>query len=296
MARGGAHPDGAEAERAPVVYTQHARVQSRKGKNVMCEEITDTRVTPLPKGQQRRLLSVAGQVRNGKRVIRYTGLPIAGAHGPVHGDDEGAGESDPEIVINNGDKVMVRDTDAGGAPVAVDELDIDLVEGMRTTFTSNKDSKDGVNAGLFPLTSEQQKSLAFELKGRETKNGHDTFHLTFRPKEKDYGWRGEAWIDAAAFQPVVLRTALSRSLPLGVRTLLGTNLPGLGFTVIYAPQAGEVWFPASFGSEFKLKVLFFFRRDMVVSVENRGFERTHVTSTLHGAGIENGTVTPEPQP
>lgn len=280
MARVAENQDRAEAARARFVYVQHARVQSRKGSTVMCEEITDTRVVPSPKGQTQTLLSLSGHVRDGKRVIHYTALPRSGKamheQGAKPGNDEG-GKDD----INVGDKETVLDSDAENAPVAVNDTDIDLVENMRGHFTSDKDSKDGVRAGLFPLTSAQQKEMVFELKGREMKNGRDTYHVIFRPKDKtDFGWKGDAWIDSGAFEPVVVRTALSRSVPLGVRMLLGTNVPGLGFTAVYAPQ-GDVWFPASFGTEFKIRVLFAFHREIVVSVENRSFERTHVNSTVH---------------
>ena len=75
---------------------------------------------------------------------------------------------------------------------------------------------------------------------------------------------------------------MSRKIPFAVRTMLGTSLPGLGFTVIYAPQPGPqpggVWFPVSFGTEFKTKVLF--HREIIISAENRSFEQTHVKSTV----------------
>ena len=290
MARVAANQDRTEAGRAKFVYVQHAKVQSRKGKNVMCEEITDTRVTPLPKGQQQTLLSLTGHVRDNGRVIHYTAIPPSRAQGK---DGQSA---DGDISVGIGDNETVLDADANNAPVRVKDTDIDLVENMRHNFTSDRSSKDGVNAGLFPLSSTRQAAMAFDLKGREPKNGHDTYHIVFHPKDKsDYDWKGDAWIDAAAFQPVVIRTALSRSLPLGVRALLGTNIPGLGFTVIYGPQADDLWFPSSFGTEFKIKVLFFFERQIVISVENLAFEQTHVTSTLHGE--EAGPVTtPEPHP
>ena len=73
---------------------------------------------------------------------------------------------------------------------------------------------------------------------------------------------------------------MARKIPFAVRTLLGTSLPGLGFTVIYAPQQEGVWFPISFGTEFKLHVLFFLNRDITLSAENRDFEKTHVSSTI----------------
>ncbi len=280
MARVAVNQDRTETARSQFVYVQHARVQSRKGGRILCEETSETRIAPSPRGQTQVLLSLTGYVREGNRSIRYTSLPGT----PADGRDDGTGskaDSD-SLTVNVGDKRTVLDADAKNQPVQVSDTDLDLVEHMRQHMTSDTGSKDGVEAGLFPLTSKQQQGMRFVLKGRETKNGRDTFHILFRPKDKsEYGWRGEAWIDADAFQPVVVRTALSRSLPLGVRALLGTNVPGLGFTAIYAPQQSGVWFPSSFGTEFKIKVLFMFHRDIVVAVENRDFERTHVQSTIH---------------
>ena len=279
MARVAANQDRTETERTHYVYIQHARVQSRKGSAVMCEEVTDTRIVPGPKGQTRELLALSGHVREGKRVIRYTVLPSRETAGVQH--DETKSDDDKGASVNIGDKETVLDADARNTPVAVNDTDIDLVESMRRSFTSDGGSKDGVSARLFPLTTAVQKNMAFDLKGREPKNGHDTFHIAFRPKDdSDYDWKGDAWIDARDFQPVVVRTALSHNIPLGVRMLLGTSVPGLGFTVIYGPQGG-VWFPVSFGSEFNIHVLFAFHRKIVVDVENRSFERTHVTSTIH---------------
>ncbi len=278
MARVAANQDRTEAERAHFVYVQQAKVQSRKGHTVLCEEITSMRVTPTPDGQQQSLLSLSGHVRDGARVLHYTALPQAEA---AREQNDHGGGSDDGVEINLGDQRSLLDVDANNKPVHVKDTDIDLVESMRRSFTSDK-SKDGLNAGLFPLTSGHQAGMAFELKARESKNGRDTFHVVFHPRDKaDYGWKGDAWIDATAFEPVVVRTALSRALPLSVRALLGTNVPGLGFTVIYAPQEGDVWFPSSFGTEFEIKVLFFFRRQIVVSVENQAFERTHVQTTIH---------------
>lgn len=281
MARVAANQDRAEAERAHFVYLQHASVQSRRGSTVMCEEITESRVTPTPKGQSHTLLTLAGRVRDGKRTVRYVELPGTPGKRVTGTTDPKPGEQTQER-SGDGDKEVVHDADAAGRPLEVNDTDIDLVENMRAHLTSDKNSKDGVNAGLFPLTSAEQKSLLFALKGQEQKNGRDTYHVIFRPKDKDdYGWKGDAWIDTGTLQPVVVRTALSRSLPLGVRALLGTNVPGLGFTAIYAPQGDGIWFPSSFGTEFKIRVLFFFERQMVVSVQNHDFERTHVSSTVH---------------
>ena len=161
-----------------------------------------------------------------------------------------------------------------------DSTDRDLVEHMRNNFT-NDQSKDGIGAGLFPLRSKSQADYQFHLIGRETQNGRDVFHIAFRPKDKnDFSWKGDAYIDSIAYQPVLVRTTMSRKIPFAVRTLLGTSLPGLGFTVIYAPQPGDVWFPVSFGTEFKIKILFLFHREIILSAEDRDFEQTHVKSTI----------------
>lgn len=245
--------DRSEQERSRFVYAQHSHITSRKGKSVRCEETTVYRMTPSAQGTAKQLLTLDGRLLLHGQYLRYDKLPKR------HSDDQDEGDS------GNG------------------TMDRDLVENLRDNLTGAP-SKDGLGANLFPLTSKNQAEDEFQLLGREPRNGHDTFHITFRPRDKeDYGWKGEAWIDTASLQPVVVRTSLSRKLPLAVRTLLGTNIPGLGFTAIYAPQEDGVWFPVSFGTEFKLDVLFFLRREITLSVENQEFERTHVQSHIIGA-------------
>jgi len=155
----------------------------------------------------------------------------------------------------------------------------------------NDKSRDGIDAELFPLTSKEQADYAFELEGREKMNGRDVYHVVFRPRDrKDFGWKGDAYIDAAAYEPVLVTTGMSRKVPFAVRTFLGTNLPGLGFTVTYAPQPDGVWFPVTFSTEFKIEVLFFFRRTIILDARNLDFEKTHVTSRIVG-----GATPVEPQ-
>jgi hypothetical protein len=262
MARVAAHQDSAEAERAHYVYIQHARVVSHKGKRILCEETTDSRVTPSDKGSHQELLKLDGRLLHKDKYVTYTQLPKPG--------DKGAASTDPDdvdITIGN------------------DDTDRDLVENMRKNLTNRdpKDSKDGFSSNLFPLTTKEQANEDFKLLGQENMSGRNVFHITFSPKDKsDYGWKGDAFIDTTAFQPVLVRTTLSRNIPLAVRALLGTNVPGLGFTITYAPQPGGIWFPISFGTEFKIKVLFFFSREISISAQNRDFEKTHVTSTIVG--------------
>lgn len=263
MARVAANQDQSQAERAHFVYLQHARVASRKGKTIHCEEITDVRVTPTPTGSRQSLLKLSGRLLVKHQYITYDKLP---PHNTTYAEPDEKTDD-----VNKDNLNITYNSEDESA------MDRDLVEDMRSNLTDTK-SKDGIGKGLFPLTSEMQADYIYHLVGQERINGHDTFHITFEPKNKDdYRWRGDAYIDTAAFQPVLVRTTMSRKLPFAVRTLLGTSLPGLGFTVIYAPQADGLWFPVSFGTEFKMHILFFLNREITLSAENHDFEKTHVT-------------------
>ncbi len=269
MAKVAANQDRTEAARAHYIYQQHIRIASRRGSRVMCEEVTDSRVSPqakeLHETPQKELLTLDGRLWHKGQYLHYTKLP------------DGKDEAD-DINIGIGDD---------------DPMDRDLVEDLRKDLADDK-SKDGLGKGLFPLTTEQQSQYLFKLKGRQTMNGRDVYHLSFRPKDKDdYGWNGEAFIDAREFEPVVVYTVMSRKIPLAVRTLLGTNLPGLGFSVTYDRQPDGVWFPVSFGTEFHMRVLFFLARDISMSLANTHFEKTHTNvRILDGVKLADGAVAP----
>ncbi len=263
MARVAGNQDRAEAERGHYIYVQHARVISRKGKTVMCEEVTDSRITRTASGSHADLLKLEGRLLVKKRYVPYTALP-------------GAKHEDGSKVEGDHESVSVA--------VGEEDTDRDLVESMRSSLTDDK-SKDGINRRLFPLTSAGQGEYLFHLVGRERMNRRDVFHIDFRPKDKsEFGWKGDAYIDATAYEPVVVSTAMARKVPMAVRTLLGTNVPGLGFTIVYAPQPDGVWFPVSLGTEFKLHVLFFFSRQILIDAQNRSFEKTHVRSEMVKVG------------
>jgi hypothetical protein len=259
MAKVATNQDQAEAERAHYVYVQHAKMVSRKGNNVMCEEITDYRITPSSDGSHAELLKLDGRQLANHNYLSYSALP----------PDQSSPKKEDE---NDSISVTIKD----------DSLDRDLVENMRSNLIHDK-SKDGISAHLFPLTSKDQADYVFHMVGRERMNGRDVYHISFRPKDKnDFGWSGDAYIDATAYQPVLVTTGMARKIPFAVRTFLGTNLPGLGFTVTYAPQPDGVWFPVSFSTEFKIHVLFFFHREIILDAQNREFEKTHVTTKMIG--------------
>ena len=251
MAKVGANQDRTEAARSHYIYLQHIRTVSRKpGGKLMCEEVTDSRVSPQQKESQQQLMTLDGRYWQKSHYVHYTTLQEQETSGP------------------KGKEAKTEKEDLDG-------LDIDLVENLRKNLADDK-SKDGLGKGLFPLTTEQQAKYLFKLAGRQTMNGRDVYHVSFRPKDKDeFDWKGEAFIDAHEFEPVVVYTEMSRKIPLAVRTLLGTNLPGLGFSVTYDREPDGVWFPVSFGTEFRMRVLFFVARDISMSLANTHFEKTH---------------------
>lgn len=270
MSRVATNQDRSEVERSHYVYVQHAKTVSRKGSTVMCEEVTNYRVTPTVNGSHEELLNVDGRLLTNHKYVNYEALLP---------DDDAKSHASK-------DKSPKGDNDADGTTVTIGDetTDRDLVEHIRANLINDK-SKDGINSHLFPLTSKAQGEYEFRLSGRERLNGREVFHIVFRPKAKnEFGWKGDAYIDTGSYQPVVISTDMARKVPLAVRTLLGTNVPGLGFTIVYAPQSDGVWFPVSFGTEFKLHVLFFFRREIIIDAQNRNFERTHVDSRIVSEG------------
>jgi len=167
-----------------------------------------------------------------------------------------------------------------GEPVPeADSLDGDLIHDFRQDL-ADQHSKDGLAKDYFPLTTEEQKKYQFRLIGTETLQGRDVYHLGFRPNDKDeFTWAGEAYIDRADFAPVTVFTKLSKPLPFLVRALL-VDLPGVGFNVQYRRQPDGVWFPTSFGTEFRFRLFMFWTRDITISLENTAFEHTHVESRI----------------
>jgi hypothetical protein len=287
MARVGENQDRAEAERAHYVYVQHAKMVSRRGGTVMCEEITDYRMTPSSAGSQEQLLKLDGRQLTKHQYLTYHALPPEPPKVKEAPKDPTAANDPPkDATPKDGEKKDDDHHDEIRVSINEDSMDRDIVENIRWNLIHDR-SKDGISVNLFPLTSKEQADYVFRMTGRARMNGRDVFHITFRPKKKDdFGWSGDAYIDIAANEPVLITTVMARKIPFAVRTLLGINVPGLGFTVTYAPQPDGVWFPVTFSTEFKLHVLFFFHREIILDAQNREFEKTHVTSRIVGEATE----------
>ena len=166
------------------------------------------------------------------------------------------------------------------------DLDADLLQSFSEDMTDDKNSRDGIARDLFPLTYHQQLKYDFKLEGAEMREGRKVYRVTFAPKikpkldEDGTIWKGEALIDAAEYQPLKVTTTMAWKMPLAVKTLLGTNISGLGFTVTYQRVADGVWFPVSYGGEFKFRGLFLYERSVTISMKNSDFQKTDVTSNI----------------
>ena len=137
------------------------------------------------------------------------------------------------------------------------------------------------------MTAREQRLYEYKLEATENYKGRPVYRVSFHPNHRrdsdgDAGyWKGEALIDAAEFQPVMVDHRSRReNSAWRCEFFLGTNVHGLGFSVSYQRVADGVWFPASFGGEFKFNVLFFYRRSISINVKNSDFKRTDVKSKV----------------
>ena len=164
------------------------------------------------------------------------------------------------------------------------DIDGELINEMSEDMTNDRNSRDGIDHDLFPLTYHQQLKYNFKLVGAETYRGRDVYRVSFEPKRgQDFdeaSWKGEALIDRAEYQPVLVTTKLAVKIPLLVKTLLGTDIKGLGFSVTYQKFEDGVWFPVSYGGEFEVRAVFFYKRTVSVSMVNSDFKRTSVNSNV----------------
>jgi hypothetical protein len=251
MAKVGAHQTEDEARRREYVYTQKQTLRLLRGNGqVAREEHREYVVTPHRKGTDKRLARFAGRYESKGRYFTY---------------------DKPDYHYKGMD------------------IDADLINSLSEDLTNDKEARDGLAANLFPLTETQQGQYQFHLKGSETFRGHPVYRVSFEPKAKEHLldaddgagiWKGEALIDAAEFQPVSIQTSLAFKIPAAVKILLGTNIAGLGYAVSYEKFDDGVWFPVSYGGEFSVRGLFFYKRIMSVSLVNGDFRKQDVNSRI----------------
>jgi hypothetical protein len=244
MARVAENQARAQDMRRAYIYSQKvlARFHRTNGK-LAREEKLEYLVTPTPSGLEKKLTHFEG------KVARNGGF---------------------ESYDEPGKQMKNLDVDGG------------LIKDMVSDMTSDKESKDGLAHDMFPLTDKEQAKYIYTLEGKDVYRGRAIYRVSFRPKphEEDADWKGEALIDAAECQPVMVTTKFAVHIPMAVKVLLGTDIRGLGFTVTYEKFDDGLWFPVSYGGEFHIRAVFFYARNMSINMVNSGFKRSKVASKI----------------
>ena len=233
-----------------------------------------------------RLHRVNGKLTREERR-EYTVSPTAGGYDRSLTRFEGKYATHGKLVAYDKPGFEYKGVDIGG--VVVDSLASDL--------TGDSDSKDGIAKDLFPLVTKEQQGYVYRIVDKEDYRGKPAWRIAFEPKavpkgeEGDKGdWKGEALIDATEYQPIWVSTKLAWKVPMMVRILLGTNVEGLGFSVSYQKFADGVWFPVSYGGEFHVRAVFFYARNMSISLQNLDFQRADVSTSIRFADAEAGAA------
>ncbi len=250
MLRVGCHQDQALEARAAFIYHQKLLVRlHRPNGKLTREEHREYSVTPTPSGSQRKLTHFEGRYAHKGKLVSY---------------------------------------DKPGYEYKGIDIDGAVVDGLAGDTAGDEDSRDGISKDLFPLTTFEQQRYAFHLDDTEDYRGKPAYRISFEPKkngEDEAAWKGTALIDATDYQPIWVATKLAFKIPMMVKVLLGTNVEGLGFSVSYQKFSGGVWFPVSYGGEFHVRAVFFYARNMSISLANEGFQRAVATSEFHSGEI-----------
>jgi hypothetical protein len=251
MARVAANQNRAEEMRSAFVYHQNVLIRIKRTNGKLArEEYSEFIVTPTAKRTHKERTLFRGKYVDGGKEVEFD---------------------------KPGFEHKSMDIDAG------------VAEGLGESFTSDGKSRDGIERDLFPLTSKQQRYYNFRLEGTEEYLGHPVYRITFTPKktphivdadEQEGNWKGEVLVHRDEYQPVLVTTTLATKIPLLVKTMLGTDVQQLGFKVTYKKFDENLWFPVSYGGEFKLKALFLYGRTIGVSMQNSGFQRAQVDSRV----------------
>jgi hypothetical protein len=238
-----------DSARARIVYHQSVRTRLlRGGSRLAREETRQYTVAPTATGTEKELLSVVGQYEKHGKLLPYT---------------------DSKFRHKNVD------------------IDGELTEELTNDLVDDKESRDGLSRDLFPLTSDEQRSYDFRFDGYQTVQGVQAIRLAFSPRKKPKGseedgrpWSGTVLIHPEEFQPISVVTTFAHVIPGWVRVVFGTSLKQLGFSLTYRKVAGGLWFPSTYGSEFRFRVLFGYGRTVAISMENTDFRLASAESTI----------------
>jgi hypothetical protein len=258
MKKVAANTEAATEARRQYVYRQKVRASLvRNDSQIARKEAREYTVVPQQTSTDKTLVSFSGEYRDGKRMVPYS---------------------------------QPGQNDKGGA------IDRELIQELTDELVDAKDTRDGIPSELFPLRSEELEYYKFTLKGEAEVRGRRSYDITFEPGDRKdlcihlgeadgenpcHQWKGEAWIDAEDYQPARIETQMAKGVPWGVRVFLGTNVRRLGFSINYQRVAENVWFPATYGTEFHIDVIWAYKRTITLNLESTDFKKTGADSTIH---------------
>ncbi len=229
-----------------------------------------------------RLLRTNGKLsREEKR--QYTAAPTEKGTEKKLEKFEGKYEKGGKLYTYDAPKYKYKDMDIDG----------DLIEDLTDDLINDKKSRDGFSKDMFPLTRDEQRHYTFKLNGTRKVGGVDAWHIQFEPRKKDKddeiddddrAWAGDVFVDPQDFQPLLVTTKLAFNIPMAVKVIFGIDIKQLGFNVTYRKVADDLWFPATYGTEFGLKVLFGYKRNITMNVTNTDFRKATAESTISFQG------------
>lgn len=261
--------EAASEARRQYVYHQHVQSSFLKTNGqLICRESRDYTVIPQETTTERKMVSFAGVCRQGNKMVPYSppGQVLPGAR---------------ERPAGAGDRLAAQVTS-----------DRESIAGVIDDFAVDQKARDGIPRRLFPLSASELTRYTFTLKADTMIDGRPAHDILFEPVDIKKShcididangcspWKGEAWIDAEDLQPVRIDTQLAKGVPMVMRVMLGFNLHQLGFSLTYRRVAPGVWFPATYGTEFRITLLWGYKRTITLSMENTDFKRTDAQSTI----------------
>lgn len=259
MARMAANVERQVEARAQYVYHQVVRSTLTRGNG------------NIARREKREYTAVPTAERTGKKLVSFEGAYSKGGRDLIPYKEPG---------------FTYKDTDIDG----------ELIEDLTDDLVNEENSKDGIPGALFPIRSRELPHYKYTYRGEALHKGRKIYKIAFEPvkkKDRSYGlggedaagyemrpWKGEAWVDAEEFQPVRIATDMAYGIPWGVKVFLGINLQQTGFSVTYDRIAENVWFPVTYGTEFKVTVFWGYKRTISLSLMSSDFRRTDVTSKI----------------
>jgi hypothetical protein len=235
--------DRASEARKTIVYRQETwvRLMQTNGK-LSREEKRQYTVAPTESGTTKKLDRFEGRYLKGGRILTY-----------------------------DAPNFQYKDIDIDG----------ELIEDLTDDLINDERSRDGFSKELFPLTEAEQAHYTFRLDGKRKAGSVEAWRVTFQPNmDGERAWAGEVLIHPQDYQPLLVTTKLAAKIPAAVKVMLGIDVRQLGFSVTYTKVTEELWFPASYGTEFGLKVLFGYKRNITMNVTNSNFRKTSAESRI----------------